>query len=64
MERQYLNRLSEAYAQFFLNYRKSALLMINVENVDFLNNAEHYELLLKQIISISSGRHYFNPVLE
>ena len=63
IERQYLHRLSEAYAQFFLNYRDSALLMVNAENVDFMENEEHYALLLKEIQVIASGRHYFNPVL-
>ena len=62
--RRYLADLCEAYSRFFLGYRDSALLMVNAENVDFLKNEEHYHLLLQQVNSISSGRHYFNPVFD
>jgi len=63
MERDYLEELSEAYTRFFLGYHDSALLMVNAENINFLDNDEHYELLLEQIKSIQTGRHYFNPVI-
>ncbi len=63
MERDYLEELSEAYTRFFLGYHDSALLMINAENINFLDNEEHYELLLDQVKSIQSGRHYFNPAI-
>jgi len=63
MERQYLQQLAEAYTRFFLGYHESALLMVNVENVNFLDNEEHYALLLDQVNNIRSGRHYFNPVI-
>ena len=48
----------------FTSQRITALLMVNAENVDFLKNDEHYALLLKEVQLISSGRHYFNPVLS
>ena len=63
MERQYLDELAEAYTRYFLNYHDSALLMVNAENLNFMENDEHYELLLEQANNIHSGRHYFNPVL-
>ncbi len=63
MERRYLEQLVEAYARFFLAYQQSALLMINAEHLNFVENDEHLELLLKQVGGITSGRHYFNPVL-
>lgn len=63
MERDYLEQLAESYTRFFLGYHDSPLLMINAENINFLDNEEHYQLLLDQINSIHSGRHYFNPVL-
>lgn len=61
MERQYLEELSDAYIRFFLSYHDAPLLMVNAENTNFLDNDEHYELLLEQVESIRSGRHYFNP---
>ncbi len=61
MERQYLEELSDAYTRFFLSYHEAPLLMVNAENTNFLDNDEHYELLLEQVASVHSGRHYFNP---
>ena len=63
MERRYLEELVEAYARFFLGYHESALLMVNAENLNFVDNDEHFQLLLEQAGNIASGRHYFNPVL-
>lgn len=63
MERDYLEQIAESYARYFLSYRKTALLMVNAENLSFLHNEEHFELLLQEIGSISSGRHYFNPLI-
>ena len=63
MDRGYLERLAEAYARFFLNYRESALLMVNAENLNFVDNDEHFALLLAQAGGVTRGRHYFNPAL-
>ena len=63
MERDYLAQLAESYAKYFLSYRNSALLVVNAESLSFLNNDEYFELLLQEIGSISSGRHYFNPLI-
>lgn len=61
MERSFLEELSEAYTRFFLSYHDSPLLMVNAENSNFLDDDEHYALLLEQVRSVQSGRHYFNP---
>lgn len=61
MERSFLEELSEAYTRFFLSYHDSPLLMVNAENSNFLDDDEHYALLLEQVKSVQSGRHYFNP---
>ena len=63
MERDYLEELADAYTRFFLSYHDSALLMVNAESVNFLDNEEHYRMLLDQVNSIHTGRHYFNPAL-
>ena len=62
MERIYLEQLSDAYTRYFLSYNESPLLMVNAENLNFLDNDEHFSLLLEEVDRISSGRHYFNPV--
>lgn len=63
MERDYLEELADAYTRFFLSYHDSALLMVNAESVNFLEQEEHYELLLDRVNAIHSGRHYFNPAI-
>lgn len=63
MERGYLEDLVEAYARYFLNYNESALLMINAENLNFVDSDEVLDMLLEQAANATSGRHYFNPVL-
>ncbi len=62
----YLQKLSESYMRFFHNYNDAPLLIVNATELDFAHNDDDYRLLLAQIKSIKSGRHYFNPasVLE
>ena len=56
----YLLRLSESYTRFFYDYDDSALLTVNTQSVDLINNAEDYQAILEKINNIHSGRHYFN----
>jgi deoxyguanosine kinase len=57
----YLEKLSQAYTDFFHYYDKSALLMINCSEVDFVNREDHYELLLRHILKAKVGsRQYLN----
>jgi deoxyadenosine/deoxycytidine kinase len=57
---EYLLRLSESYTRFFYDYDDSALLTVNTQSVDLINNAEDYLAILEKINNIHSGRHYFN----
>ncbi|AUM13856.1 deoxynucleoside kinase [Ketobacter alkanivorans] len=58
---EYLNRLSEAYIDFFLRYNESPLLMVNTAHINLAESTRDYENLVEYIQSIRSGRHYFNP---
>jgi deoxyguanosine kinase len=57
---EYLRRLSESYTRFFHDYDESALLTVNTESVDLINNAEDYQSLLEKISDIHCGRQYLN----
>ena len=59
----YLFSLSDAYSRFFLNYYNAPLLIVNAENLNFLENEDHFALLIAQIKRSGPGRHYFNPVV-
>ena len=56
----YLARLSESYTRFFHDYEDGALLTVNTQSVDLINNADDYQAILEKINHIHSGRHYFN----
>ena len=62
MESAYLQRLNEAYTQFFYHYQDAPLLIVNAEEIDFVNNDADYRQLLDTISNIKTGRHYYNPL--
>lgn len=57
----YLNKLNEAYARFFHFYDKSPLLIVNASDIDWVNKPEDYHNLVNYLLTITSGRHYYNP---
>ena len=63
IEAAYLERLNEAYINFFYRYSEAPLLIVNAADIDFAHNEHDYRLLLEQIVQNRGGRHYFNPGL-
>jgi len=61
MEREYLERVVDAYARFFHVYDSAPLLIVNATDVDFVGNHAHFAQLLAEINRPRRGRHYFNP---
>ncbi len=61
IEAAYLQRLSDAYVNFFYHYSEAPLLIVNATEIDFANNDYDYQQLLQQLKSVRSGRHYYNP---
>lgn len=62
MDRDYLEKLQEAYARFFHEYDASPLLIVNAAQADFVSNEQDYAQLLEQIGRIRRGRHFYNPL--
>jgi len=62
LKRETLTRLTESYAQYYMTYSDSALIVINADNPLTLAKDSHFGMLFERVESISSGRHYFNPV--
>ena len=58
---EYLERLGEAYARFFYNYEDSPLLIVNAAAIDPVHHEADYRELLRTIVRIKRGRHFFNP---
>ena len=61
MEREYLDRLVDAYTRFFHLYDATPLLIVNAGDVDFIGNDAHFAQLQAEINRPRRGRHYFNP---
>ena len=57
---EYLLQLSESYTRFFFDYDDGALLTVNTQSIDPINNEDDYRAILEKIDNIHSGRHYFN----
>jgi len=62
IERDYLERVADAYARFFHAYDDGPLLIVNASQIDPVNNDADYEQLFAQIERTTGGRHFFNPV--
>ena len=61
MEIEYLERLGEAYARFFYDYEGSPLLIVNAAAMDPIHREADYQELLRTIVRVKRGRHFFNP---
>ena len=61
MEREYLERLVDAYTRFFHLYDAGPLLIVNAAEVDFVGNEAHFAQLEAEVGQRRRGRHYFNP---
>ena len=59
----YLKILIRTYNRFFLDYHRAPVLIINTDNVDFVNNLSEYHRLLELLAKHDSGRMYFNKTL-
>ncbi|HLA74297.1 MAG TPA: deoxynucleoside kinase [Gammaproteobacteria bacterium] len=62
IETAYLQRLTDAYTEFFYYYSAAPLLIVNAAEINPVSNDQDYAMLLEQIRNIRSGRHYFNPL--
>jgi len=61
VDRNYLEKLTDAYARFFHQYDDGPLLIVNASQIDPVNNEADYEQLFQQIERTTGGRHFFNP---
>jgi deoxyadenosine/deoxycytidine kinase len=62
IERQYLERLNEAYARFFHEFDAAPLLIVNAASIDPVANQRDYDELLAAIKRMTRGRLYYNPL--
>ncbi len=59
--RNYLERLTDAYARFFHAYDDGPLLIVNASQIDPIHHDADYQQLFQQIERTTGGRHFYNP---
>ena len=58
----YLEILNQAYNHFFFHFTAAPLLIINTNDLDFVNNIEDREEVIEQIVSAKTGTTYYRPM--
>ena len=62
ISQEYLQALNDAYTEFFHYYDGAPLLIVNAQDLNLASNRDHFRQLVEYILTIKSGRHYYNPV--
>jgi deoxyguanosine kinase len=62
--REYVERLADAYSEFFHKYDASRVLIVNNEKLNIIKDESALDLLIARIGQIKSSREYFNPNFE
>ena len=61
MDWNYIDSLNQIYNEFFFRYDKSPLLIINTNDIDFVNDSEDFKEILEIIRNPITGTKYYNP---
>ncbi len=61
MDDGYLNALNGAYSYFFHHYKDAPLLVVNTDNLDFVNVPADFDLLFEHVQEKFTGTRYFAP---
>ena len=61
IEDKYLEKISDAYIQFFYHYNESPTLIVNTADINLVDSDNDYNYLLDYIRTLSPGKHYLNP---
>jgi deoxyguanosine kinase len=65
MSDEYIRELNEAYNYFFFRYKSAPLLIVKATEIDFVNNPDHFEDLLEQILRPNKAPvEYYNPLVK
>ena len=62
MDWKYIDVLNQVYNEYFFRYDKSPLMIINTNDIDFVNNEEDLDEVLNFIRTPVQGVKYYNPV--
>jgi len=57
----YIEMLNQAYNYYFFHYNDTPLLVIKTDDIDFVNNPEHFDDIIDQIKKPVPGKKYYVP---
>lgn len=60
----YVEMINKAYDYFFFDYTQIPLLVIKTDEIDFVNNPEHFDDLIDQIGKPTAGKRYYAPAAD
>ena len=58
----YIDALNQVYNEYFFRYDRCPLLIINTNDIDFVNNKDDLEEIIQFIRTPGEGTRYFNPI--
>ena len=61
---EYIDALNQVYTEYFFRYQETPLVIINTNNIDFVENQEDLKEVIKYIRQPITGTKFFNPVSE
>jgi deoxyadenosine/deoxycytidine kinase len=61
IDAEYIERVSEAYRQFFFQWNASPLLVVDTSRIDFVHREEDFQMLIREMTHATHGVHYFIP---
>ena len=62
IDAQYIDDLNQAYNRFFFRYTASPLLIVNTNEMDFVEDANDFYEIIDQITNIKGGTTTYNPL--
>lgn len=62
LDKEYLEKVNRAFNNFFFYYSETPLLVINTNEIDFVENKGDLQGLINKINTHKMGREYFNPL--
>ena len=61
---EYIDALNQVYTEYFFRYQDTPLVIINTNNIDFVENENDLKEVIDYIRQPVSGSKFFNPVTE
>ena len=62
MSREYIDTLNEAYNYFFFHYKETPLIVVNTNDIDFVESTADFEELAREIEEHDKGTAYYVPI--